>query len=313
MMAVWLTSTFVAGMKPRMKNHFRSHQLSVWLRLIPELHRAGMEDTAPRHNLFRNHNDPELYDGVVRADPLSRAFPSSGDGSSSPQTPARSGNYSDGTTAEPPAATTCVPLLLHGQWPSTHLTQHAGNDTLASLEAAGYAAYSSALSVTIAIGCSLLVLNVLIFAGVYYQRDKTRLEVKSLQQQQGPAVGGRQNHSGSFDGVGKPARGQFHPASVVVDVDGDPSQEKHLGGGALTSLLKAPPPSPSVLQPQRDDQKCPNNVAPSPPNGSVAFHMPVPHPPPPPRGKSPPESQPLLSATKTLLKVPAAAMDEMRV
>lgn len=47
-----------------------------------------------------------------------------------------------------------------------------------------YATYSTALSVTIAIGCSLLILNVLIFAGVYYQRDKTRLEVKSLQQQQ---------------------------------------------------------------------------------------------------------------------------------
>lgn len=40
------------------------------------------------------------------------------------------------------------------------------------------------MSITIAIGCSLLILNVLIFAGVYYQRDKTRLEVKSLQQQQ---------------------------------------------------------------------------------------------------------------------------------
>lgn len=39
----------------------------------------------------------------------------------------------------------------------------------------GFAAYSTALSVTIAIGCSLLILNVLIFAGVYYQRDKTRM------------------------------------------------------------------------------------------------------------------------------------------
>lgn len=38
----------------------------------------------------------------------------------------------------------------------------------------GFAAYSTALSVTVAIGCSLLLLNVLIFAGVYYQRDKGR-------------------------------------------------------------------------------------------------------------------------------------------
>ena len=33
--------------------------------------------------------------------------------------------------------------------------------------------YSTALSVTIAIGCSLLVLNILIFAAVYYQKDSS--------------------------------------------------------------------------------------------------------------------------------------------
>lgn len=37
--------------------------------------------------------------------------------------------------------------------------------------------YSTALSVTIAVGCSLLILNVLIFAGVYYQRDRNRMEI----------------------------------------------------------------------------------------------------------------------------------------
>lgn len=60
------------GMKPRMKNHFRAHQLSIWLRLIPELHRAGMEDVIARHNLFKNHDDMDLYDGPVKPDSLSR-------------------------------------------------------------------------------------------------------------------------------------------------------------------------------------------------------------------------------------------------
>lgn len=59
-------------MKPRMKNHFRAHQLSIWLRLIPELHRAGMEDVIARHNLFKNHDDMDLYDGPVKPDSLSR-------------------------------------------------------------------------------------------------------------------------------------------------------------------------------------------------------------------------------------------------
>ena len=42
--------------------------------------------------------------------------------------------------------------------------------------------YASALGVTVAVGCSLLALNALIFAAVYYQRDKT---VKLLQKNGG--------------------------------------------------------------------------------------------------------------------------------
>ena len=61
----------ISGMKPRIKNHFRAHQLSIWLRLIPELHKAGMEDVIARHNLFRNHDDMNLYDGPVKPDSLS--------------------------------------------------------------------------------------------------------------------------------------------------------------------------------------------------------------------------------------------------
>lgn len=66
--------SFLTGMKPRMKNHYRAHQLSVWLRLIPELHRAGMEGgdggAYSRHNVFRASEGTDLYEGVVRSDPL---------------------------------------------------------------------------------------------------------------------------------------------------------------------------------------------------------------------------------------------------
>lgn len=64
-----LENALVPGLKPRLKNHFRAHQLSVWLRLIPELHRAGVEDVVGRHNMFRNHHDPAQYDGQVRGPP----------------------------------------------------------------------------------------------------------------------------------------------------------------------------------------------------------------------------------------------------
>ncbi|XP_050684615.1 neuroligin-4, Y-linked-like [Leptidea sinapis] len=197
------------GMKPRMKNHYRAHQLSVWLRLIPEIHRAGMKDVINKHNLFRNHNDPELYDGLVRPDPLTRT------------------NYYDPTldlyrksfniTLDIPSTTmdtyvtTCISVMTR----SNPVTQINTSQTQESTsEVAGYTAYSTALSVTIAIGCSLLILNVLIFAGVYYQRDKTRLQVKALQQQ-------KRNHN-TFDNVSKHPHyfvGHSQSSSTIVDID----------------------------------------------------------------------------------------------
>ncbi|XP_033220373.1 neuroligin-1 isoform X2 [Belonocnema kinseyi] len=159
------------GMKPKIKNHYRAHALSVWLRLIPELHRTGIEDVEPKHNLFRGYADLNIYDGLVRLDPLNRL---------GEELSIRNLTTESSTTADF-SITTCVGLI---QSTKLQTIQNATTDTLASLDAAGYAAYSTALSVTIAIGCSLLILNVLIFAGVYYQRDKTRMEVKNLQQKQ---------------------------------------------------------------------------------------------------------------------------------
>ncbi|XP_041974133.1 neuroligin-4, X-linked-like [Aricia agestis] len=198
------------GMKPRMKNHYRAHQLSVWLRLIPEIHRAGMKDVVAKHNLFRNHNDMELYDGLVRPDPLTRANyydPTL-------ETYRRPNMSLDPSTTIETYVTTCISVV--SPRPDSLVTQ-SRNDSrqdVSNLEVAGYTAYSTALSVTIAIGCSLLILNVLIFAGVYYQRDKTRLQVKALQQQ-------KRNHS-TFDGASKHQHffvGHSQSSSTIVDID----------------------------------------------------------------------------------------------
>lgn len=112
-------------MRPKMKNHYRAHQLSVWLRLVPELHRAGMEDVDSRHNLFRGHSDPNLYDGSVRPDPLSRI----------------SEEFKrKNVTTEPPTTTdynaaTCVSYI---QTTNLQNINNTGIDTLANLDAAGY-------------------------------------------------------------------------------------------------------------------------------------------------------------------------------
>lgn len=126
---------------------------------------------------------------------------------------------------EPLQFTTCIPVANYsGYAPTATNMANSTSDTHAGYEAAGYAAYSTALSVTIAIGCSLLILNVLIFAGVYYQRDKTRLEVKSLQKQYGGQSGrgpGGGHAAQSFDPI-KHAHyhlGHSQSANVIVDVE----------------------------------------------------------------------------------------------
>lgn len=46
------------------------------------------------------------------------------------------------------------------------------NNLLRRLASSHYQSYTTALTVTIAVGCFLLLLNILIFAGIYHQRDR---------------------------------------------------------------------------------------------------------------------------------------------
>lgn len=258
------TFFYFTGMKPRMKNHYRAHQLSVWLRLVPELHRAGMEDVAARHNLFRNHNELDLYEGIIRPDPLSRSITDNSD-------PIRR-HHPNGSVYIDTALTTvdtilatCVPLLPTGR---DMQTVNATDNTLANLEAAGYAAYSTALSVTIAIGCSLLILNVLIFAGVYYQRDKSRSRGKPQQrfnEKHFETISGKHSHY-HIDPT--------HAPSLVVDIERqNRSKKTHsmmgsdphlvnlnfkgpLDGGSMQIVHKSPP-SPTLSM---DNMMLPNKL-----------------------------------------------------
>ena len=188
-----MKTNIIKGLKSRMKNHYRAHQLSVWLRLIPELHRAGMEGVVAKHNRFKNHNNVDLYDGLVRGDPLSRMSSSFVQPINlSTASTTRAFIKSQQVTTIEPLVTTCITIISAANAnpqqsqmsPQTPQNSTSLIDNFVSFEAAGFAAYNTALNVTIVIGCSLLILNILIFAGVYYRRDKTRLQVKALQQQQ---------------------------------------------------------------------------------------------------------------------------------
>ncbi|XP_013779898.1 neuroligin-4, X-linked-like isoform X1 [Limulus polyphemus] len=149
------------GAKPKIRDHYRAHQLSFWNNLIPKIHRSGT-GVYPHHSFLGN---PHSQDGVLSSDLLPTTADDniySTEVSSIPTTLNHFGT-SSGPSSTPLAETTPGVLLNH----STGTTQPSEQST-----------YSTALSVTIAVGCSLLILNVLIFTGMFYQKDKNKLEAK---------------------------------------------------------------------------------------------------------------------------------------
>lgn len=142
-----------------------------------------MEDVNLRHNMFRNY-EGDLYDGIVKTDQRHAG---------SQQNPSNRRTFVHNTsnaeifqsiTTLEPFLTTCLNIAPSLAKSVDEAAIANTTDTILTGESQGLmVSYSSTLGLTIVIGCILLIINILIFAGVYYQRDKTRLEIKNLQEQ----------------------------------------------------------------------------------------------------------------------------------
>ncbi|XP_069354216.1 neuroligin-4, X-linked isoform X2 [Maniola hyperantus] len=265
--------------KSKLKNHYRAHRLSFWLNLVPDLHRPGGEDVPPSHHQLENE-DTSLQ-------PTLKSF-------TPPFKKTTEMVLTDTGLA------TKVPLLtvlnvtsplnfnivgLNSMTPSTVGASevHKSEGSTVAPPEDGFAAYSTALSVTIAIGCSLLILNVLIFAGVYYQRDKTRMN-------------GQDGHANGSHLKKRVENGQM-PNNICGDLEGALSFQTSLKNDPATILSHHHTHSHHQLPPPEFADLPSNNVA-----GMAT----LPRAPPPPKiGKSNintlasgqlQENQPLLSA-----------------
>ncbi|XP_059059300.1 neuroligin-1 [Achroia grisella] len=157
--------------KPEMRSHYRGHKMSLWLSLIPQLHRPGsdMPDAAMRHHHFQEDN-ANYYEGAVRPQSMSRSHvphvvnidnARGSDGNRS--TPPPRSSVPRPSPVPPVPSTECPPN-------TTATPVQADDALLRRLASSHYQSYTAALTVTIAVGCFLLLLNVLIFAGIYHQR-----------------------------------------------------------------------------------------------------------------------------------------------
>lgn len=168
-----------------MKSQFRAHRMAVLLQLLPELQRTGQHDVQQGHGIL-------MPEGLESDNAV-------------PSLPAWiNGSYVDVSKQRTPPPSskevTCVVPQPHTPTasPSTSNATTTGNGSSSLGTQPGNVAtgsgvndstvYSTALSVTIAIGCSLLILNVLTFAGLYYRRDRRRQQFAQHQQQQSSSM-----------------------------------------------------------------------------------------------------------------------------
>ena len=154
----------ILGLKPRLRDHYHAHRLSFWLNLIPSLHRAAASETTSSHHLLEDHDNPLTYDGIVRSG-------SPGNTITRPSTTTTTTVTSTTTKMNSINTSAYATLIILEERPTLAPKSMNITDSLAMIFQQG--AYSTALTVTIGIGCSLLLLNIIIFAGVYFNRERT--------------------------------------------------------------------------------------------------------------------------------------------
>ncbi|XP_035145774.2 neuroligin-4, X-linked isoform X2 [Callithrix jacchus] len=134
------------GLKPRVRDHYRATKVAFWLELVPHL-----------------HNLNEIFQYVSTTTkvppPYMTSFPY--------------GTWRSPTKIWP---TTKRPAITPANNPKHSKDPHktGPEDTTVLIETKRD--YSTELSITIAVGASLLFLNILAFAALYYKKDKRRHE-----------------------------------------------------------------------------------------------------------------------------------------
>lgn len=202
-----------------MRMQFRAHRMAVLLQLLPELQRTGQHDVLQGHGILSVGDKAATLPGWIN------------------------GSYVDVTKQREPTPTVActIPAPSHTPTasPSTSNASTSSNtSSLATGNQQESMVYSTALSVTIAIGCSLLILNVLTFAGLYYRRDRRQqFKASGLQ------------HS-------------LSDASHASHINGPQSQSRPMLEETETIYLQTPSCNGTLMKGTLSRQRCCDYVAP---------------------------------------------------
>nr|XP_027228657.1 neuroligin-4, X-linked-like [Penaeus vannamei] len=145
--------------RPRQKDHYRAHKVALWNWLIPELEEAGAQYPETDSEAWHASEDPKHFIGPVRPlDPFRFLHTT--------KTPATTA-----ATALPTPSDEYLP-------PNVSAAQGSPVNGSSRPSAGQFLDYTTALTLTVAIGLSLLVLNAILFAALIYRRDRNSLGPK---------------------------------------------------------------------------------------------------------------------------------------
>ncbi|XP_065083960.1 neuroligin-1-like [Ochlerotatus camptorhynchus] len=223
--------------KPKMRSHYRGHKMALWLNLIPQLHRPGDQDVSMRHHHFRER-EPHFYAGSVRAELFSRPRMFGGGGNINDAQESRQELFGTECTPDP----TMGEVLQEGNVEGGILTEEEEEELLEKLANRHYYSYTAALGVTVGVGCLLLLLNMLIFAGIYYQRDRSRRRKSQTMSSSNSTTTGITVGSGSGsrnnNGNASPDEADIPLTTIPIPASPSPSKGKR---------SHEPPPSYATL------------------------------------------------------------------
>ncbi|XP_023290587.1 neuroligin-4, X-linked isoform X2 [Orussus abietinus] len=152
--------------RPKMRSHYRGHKMAVWSNLIPQLHHPGDEDVSMKHHHFREREE-HFYAGPVR------------DEWYTPVSLSRTSRTGEVTTI---ACTTPISQEVITENITARLNDMEDKvEQLHRLTSRPYYSTTTALTITVGVGCILLALNMIVFAGIYYQRYRDKKKTAAEQ------------------------------------------------------------------------------------------------------------------------------------
>nr|XP_027237042.1 neuroligin 4-like [Penaeus vannamei] len=315
------------GSRGRVRDHYRAGRVALWSWLVPGLERVGARygPDSPFHRL-PDHQRPDTFSGPTRPTNLSsNLLPPPDHAAAAAHHPRARLIPAPRHTPRPPALWALTAAAAwRGCWRAWGWASGSRSRTPSR---ARRLPYTTALSLTVAIGCSLLILNCSV------RRPSTTAATRPRPrgpQQASVGPRGRRGHGGRRHRYGWHGRGRHRRAAALarrrlqalVPVPlRDAALVRHAALVAGHVVRRRPARVAArlhhVLPGRPTSAQGGGQAAPSsrPPHNGTATLRAVPRPPPPPRSSSYPshvEAQPLLSPS-ALLHANNAQCSEMRV